>query len=187
MKKTAIIAFVLLCLIQLAIPSKMIFDVEQVMLLGQEYRFRTAPIDPEDPFRGKYVTLEFDAEIYRSAHEKEEWSPGEPVYVVLGRDSAGYAIVRAIRKQQPEAAEDYILAKIGYVRIDGIWIEYPFKRFYMEETKAPIAEKKYRALNQRSFLHEAYAIVYVYKGSAALKDVMIDGVSLRVLAVPKPE
>lgn len=187
MKKTAIIAFVLLCLIQLAIPSKMIFDVEQVTLLGQEYRFRTAPIDPEDPFRGKYVTLEFDAEIYRSAREEEDWSPGEPVYVVLGRDSAGYAIIKTIRKQQPEAAEDYILAKIGYVRIDGIWIEYPFKRFYMEENKAPLAEEKYRELNRRSSGQEVYAVVYVYKGGAALKDVMIDGVSLRVLAGPRAE
>lgn len=185
MKTAGIILFVVLCLIQLAVPSKMVFAQEDVLSSGHEYRFRTAPVDPYDPFRGKYVTLSFDAEHYDT--DAKDWKRGETVYVVLGTDSAGFAIITSVHKQEPQAMEDYVAAKISYASDNGISIEYPFNRFYMDENKAPAAEKRYLEANRRSSAREAYAVVYVKKGEAALKDVMIDGVSLRVLAAQPVE
>ena len=53
----------------------------------------------------------------------------------------------------------------------------PFDRFYMEESKAPKAEKVYNAANsdQRK---ETYALVYIKDGTAVLNDVIIDGQSI---------
>lgn len=180
MKKATVIIFVLLCFIQLAVPSKMIFDKESVLATGHEYRFRTEPVDPYDPFRGKYVTLRFDAQQCTIDNDVE-WSRGETVYVELTTDSAGFAIIRKLHKQEPSGNVDYVWAKIDYAYGHEVSIDYPFTRFYMEEYKAHLAEQQYNDAN-RSLEKEAYAVVYVNKGAAALKDVMIDGVSLQVLA-----
>jgi uncharacterized membrane-anchored protein len=180
MKKITVMLFVLLCFIQLAVPSKMIFDKEEVLTKGHEYRFRTEPVDPYDPFRGKYVTLRFEAQNYTTDKEND-WQRGETVFVELTTDSAGFAIIRALHRQEPQGDKDYVVAKITYAYGHDVSIEYPFTRFYMEETKAPVAEQQYNNAN-RSFEKEAYAVVYVSNGASALKDVMIDGVSLQVLA-----
>jgi uncharacterized membrane-anchored protein len=180
MKKIILILFVLLCFIQLAVPSKMIFDKEQVLTTGHEYRFRTEPVDPYDPFRGKYVTLSFDAQRC-TITDDIEWGRGETVYVELTTDSAGFAIIRKLHKHEPSENVDYVSAKIGYSFGREITIDYPFTRFYMEENKAPVAEQQYNSAN-RSMEKKVYAVVYVDKGESALKDVMIDGVSLQVLA-----
>lgn len=59
-KKILLLSFFLVAVVQLYVPSKMIWDREEVLRTGTEYKFRTAPIDPTDPFRGKYITLRFD-------------------------------------------------------------------------------------------------------------------------------
>ncbi|MCE3227662.1 MAG: hypothetical protein K0S32_2213 [Bacteroidetes bacterium] len=183
MKKLVIALFVLVCLVQLAVPSKMIMDQENVLQAGKEYKFRTAPVDPYDPFRGKYVTLSFEANRYTLANDTT-WEKAQDVYVLLGTDSAGYAIISEVRHEAPtETGVDYVLAKVNSAYSDQLNIDYPFERFYMEENKAPEAEKRYREANRRNNTQqEAYAVVYVKEGEAALKDVMIDGVSLRDLA-----
>ncbi len=185
MKTAGIILFAVLCLIQLAVPSKMVFAQEEVLRSGHEYRFRTAPVDPYDPFRGKYVTLSFDAEQYDT--DTKDWKRGQTVYVALGTDSAGFAIITSVHQQEPQAVEDYVAAKIAYAYDSTLTIEYPFSRFYMDEYKAPAAEKRYLEANRRSSEREAYAVVYVKKGEAALTDVMIGGVSLSVLAAQPVE
>ncbi len=56
-------------------------------------------------------------------------------------------------------------------------IEYPFDRFYLEESKAPEAERAYWEAN-RDTTQVAYALVAVKNGHAALKDVMINNKSV---------
>lgn len=182
MKKIFFILFILVCLVQLVIPSKMIFDKEEVISLGHEYKFRTQPIDPYDPFRGKYVTLYFDANDYATSDTAMVWERDDDIYVSLAKDSAGFAIIKSISKAPPVNEYDYVLAKVDYAYDGNIRIDYTFNRFYMEESKAEDAEKQYRNANVFNSKKDAYALVAVKKGESALKDVMIDGVSLRVLA-----
>ena len=52
----------------------------------------------------------------------------------------------------------------------------------MEETKAPEAEKVYREALRRDSIQNAYALVSVKEGGAVLKDVIINGVSIKALA-----
>jgi len=185
MKKILFVVFIVACLIQLAVPAKMIMDKETVMSEGHEYKFRTAPVDPYDPFRGKYITLSFDANRYTGAGKDSNYFAGDEVYVLLGTDSAGFALIAGISKHEPDGENinvDYVKAKVRYAYRSEVTIEYPFQRFYMDENKAASAESGYREANRRNSAQEVYALVFVKQGEAALKDVMVDGVSIQIIA-----
>jgi len=177
--KLALPAFVLMVLVQLYVPARMIFQKEQVIMDGKEFRFRTAPIDPNDPFRGKYITLSFNATEVK-VQDSVDWYTGDPVFVYLTTDSAGYAIIQSVTKDQPFELDDYVNATVDYVIADTVstvFISYPFDRFYMEESKAPAAEQIYNeaAVDTNQV---AYAVVMIKSGEAVVRDVMIDGVSI---------
>jgi uncharacterized membrane-anchored protein len=179
-KKIILIVFGVVVFAQLFVPAKMIWDSEDIMQSGTEYKFRTAPVDPSDPFRGKYITLSFNEDIFIVENEKE-WERGQVVYVSLTTDSLGFAKIQTVSKVHPTAHEAFVKARVGYVPGNGskkVSIDYPFDRFYMEESKAPVAEMVYRN-SQRDNLKITWALVSVKNGEAVLKDVLIDGVSIR--------
>src|SRR6187397_1273345 len=105
-KKIIFPAFFLMVLVQLYIPSRMIFHNEVVLVSGTEYKFKAAPVDPNDPFRGKYITLSFDANSFEIA-DTTPWDQGQPIFVNLTTDSAGYAKILDISSTEPMDREDY--------------------------------------------------------------------------------
>lgn len=182
-KKLILTAFVMVVLAQWYVPAKMIFDRETVLSSGKEYKFRAAPLDPSDPFRGKYITLRFSDTRF-PLPPGEEWYPGEDVYVSLTTDREGFARIQSVNKKAPHKGTDYVKAKVHYVADDSvktILVEYPFERFYMEEAKAPRAERVYNE-SLRDTTKQTYAQVSIMGNTAVLKDVLIDGVSIKELA-----
>lgn len=178
-KKIIYPTFILMVLVQLYIPSRMIFHNEMVLVSGMEYKFKAAPVDPNDPFRGKYITLSFAENSFQTA-DTSAWEQGETIYVDLTTDSAGFAKVLDISRTEPMDREDYIKASVSYSVSDTmtmVFIQYPFDRFYMEESKAPEAEITYNE-SLRDTNQVTYALVLVKKGEAVIKDVMIDDVSI---------
>ena len=93
-KKILLPAFILVALVQLYVPSKMILHREEILDTGKEYKFKTAPIDPTDPFRGKYITLRYDENMVEIQNEKD-WVRGETIYVFLAKDSDGFAKIKS--------------------------------------------------------------------------------------------
>ncbi|HAD98714.1 MAG TPA: hypothetical protein DCG19_14980 [Cryomorphaceae bacterium] len=181
-KWITVILFVMVALVQLYIPASMIWAKNEVLESGTEYRFKTAPVDPEDPFRGKYITLNFDENTF-DITDPDNWKIGETVYAFLSLDSLGFAVLDSVSKQVPDPGEDYIKTKIAATLISfdtsaQLRVDYPFNRFYMEESKAPKAEQAYLQA-QRDSSQVTYALVSVKNGDAVLKDVVINGVSVR--------
>lgn len=179
-KKIVVIAFVLVALVQLFVPAKMIWDKEDVLDTGIEFKFKTAPVDPNDPFRGKYITLTYDENSIKVTDE-EDWVTGESIYVSLTTDNSGFAKVTSVSKNKPANNENFVRAKVGSVLGNGsnqLIIVYPFDRYYMEESKAYDAELTYR-MSQQDTSKITYALVSVKNGEAVLKDVLIDGTSIR--------
>ena len=174
--------FILVALAQLFVPAKMIFDREEILNTGKEFKFKVAPIDPSDPFRGKYISLNFEADRV-GIQNTNGWKRGEQIYIILKNDSAGFAEIQSVTKVQPKSVVDFIAVKAGftsssYDNKDTLIIEYPFDRYYMKESKAYQAELKYR----QSLLDTntvTYASVYIKNGEAVLKDVLINGVSIK--------
>lgn len=174
-----LIAFVLVALAQLTIPVKMILDKEEVLENGTVYKFRTAPVDPNDPFRGKYIALTFRDNTVEITNG-EEWIVGETIYVVLTTGDDGFAKIDFVSKQMPEGHADVMKAKVRSVLDDNtrkLMIDYPFDRFYMEESKAMEAEITYRQLLTDTN-KVTYALVNIKNGEAVLSDVLIDGTSI---------
>ena len=62
---------------------------------------------------------------------------------------------------------------------DEINIDYPFERYYMEESKAYDAERTYRESLRDTIEHSTYALVYVKEGRAVVDDVLIDDISIK--------
>lgn len=158
----------------------MIVGKENILSTGTEYKFRTAPVDPNDPFRGKYITLNFDADNF-DVENDNFWHQDDEVYVLLGKDEKGFAKIIDITKQTPlNNKADYVKAKIHYAYDNRVTIDYTFNKFYMEESKAPNAERVYRE-TARDTSQTAYALVCVKEGDAVLKDVIINGVSISAI------
>lgn len=142
-KNISIIAFILLAAIQLGVPASLMMHREDVLADGNTYKFLCRPIDPNDPFRGKYVTLRFDAEQVE-AEDYEILTRGDQVYGILAEDENGYAYIRNLLKEIPQTEEDYILVSVssGWSG-KSIRVSLPFDRYYMNEAKAPEAERIY--------------------------------------------
>ena len=173
-----LIGFGIMVLLQLVIPAKMVIQSEDTLARGSVFKFKTAPVDPTDPFRGKYVTLSFEANsfgVYDAG-----WQAGQDVFVLLEQDEDGYAQIQDVSKDRFSYSPYYVKAKVRSYSSEKITIQYPFDRFYMEESKALPAEKLYRQMT-RATDKTAFAVVSVLDGKAVLKDVQIDGESLKTL------
>jgi uncharacterized membrane-anchored protein len=170
--------------IQWYVPVSMILHRENILQSGKEYKFKTAPVDPSDPFRGKYITLQYDARMARVEY-KYNWQNDEPVYVLLSTDKDGYAVIDKAVKEKPTGTNNFVKAKVDYISYDSLlYINYSFDRYYMEEAKAPDAEKIYRE-SIRDSSYKTYALVNIKNGEAVLKDVLINGVSIKQITASK--
>lgn len=188
-KKYLFSIFILIAIIQLGIPIKSIYDQEDIIKNGKEFKFQTAPVDPNDPFRGKYIALNFKEDTI-NVSPWEKWKQNDEVYASLEEDDNGFVNLIGISRSIPENQKHYILVKIQnikntmdeYNNVTNVRLQilYPFDRYYMEESKAKAAENLYREsnANQKTL---TYAIVNIKNGDATLRDVMIDGVSIKEL------
>lgn len=179
-KKILISVFILVALVQMYVPAKMILDKENVLEKGTEYKFKTVPIDPNDPFRGKYIRLGYTENKVAIPNEKD-WIRGETVYVSLSMDYSGFARIKSISKGEPTDDQNFIKAKVAFVTgndSNELIINYPFDRYYLEESKADQAESAY-GQSRRDTVQITYALVSVKDGDAVLKDVLIDGISIK--------
>lgn len=181
-KSLILVGFVIFCLVQYLVPMQMIWGRETTLKKGKEYRFQTEPVDPNDPFRGKYIVLSFKDNQFESLFQSK-WKARQEVYVEFETNEAGFAIIKKIYSSPPKNTEYYLRTKIKYVRgvqHQKVTISYPFDRYYMDENKAATAEQLYREA-QRDTAQPAYAVVHIRKGDAVLKDVILDGVSIKDL------
>jgi uncharacterized membrane-anchored protein len=179
-KKLLLTALVIVALLQLYFPAKMIIDRENVLNTGKEFKFKTAPIDPNDPFRGKYITLVFKENSF-DVHLDSNWTYNESVFVILTADEQGFSKIKSVSREKPADNQDFIKAKVTHVSHNGsyrLFIEYPFNRFYMEESKAYDAELLYRR-SLPDTTQKIYALVNIKEGDAVLKDVRINDISIR--------
>lgn len=177
-KRIIIILFVIVAIIQLTIPANMIYQHEKILRSGTQLKFKIEPIDPSDPFRGQYLEIKFDQDTIHIARIND-WNSGEDIYVQFKVDSTkGFAHIVKISREKPQSQNDYVKAKVGYVYDQTLRIKYPFEKFYMDEFKAPKAERAYSKLTQHTAT-DCYAIVNVIDGEAVLNDVVLNGKSIR--------
>ena len=109
---------------------------------------------------------------------------GNEVYILLKEDEKGFSKISKISNTPFRDDELYIKARVNFESESDLsrelHFEFPFDRFYMEETAAPKADEIYRE-NNRDTSKLAYALIYVWKGDAAIKDVFVNRYSINTL------
>ncbi len=175
--KQLILLFIVVAIIQVAIPMQLILKQENILKTGTPYKFKTKPIDPTDPFRGKFITLSYA--IDRAQSEDSTWVKNQNIYVYLQKDSLNFAQVKKVSKQPNAYPEDYVKATIKYYnkKRKVVYFNLPFNRFYMEEFKAKPAEEIYTESTQET-LNDVYTLVYVKEGEAVIDNVFINAIPI---------
>jgi uncharacterized membrane-anchored protein len=172
-------SFALLCLVQLAVPASMIAGRERTLADGTPCRFRVAPIDPADPFRGRYVRLGFPDTTVRVPHG-HELRRGQTVYGVLRADEDGFdRVVRVSR--EPPGSGDYLQVEILGVADGRAVVRLPFERYYMQEHLAPRAERIVRERVRESGAN-AFITVRVRDGHGVVEGLFVDGTPVEELS-----
>ncbi|MBV35687.1 MAG: hypothetical protein CMP47_09590 [Rickettsiales bacterium] len=170
--KNSKLLLLVLCVVQLAVPGYMIYEQSQILSEGTVYKFQTQPIDPYDPFRGRYVTLTYTinaAPIPSDENlQRDEWA-----YALLAENDSGFARFTKLVKEEPSSERDYIKIKVGWGNIEhGYNVKIPFNRYYAPEDAAPKIE---RSVRRRQREENVYAEISVLDGKATLKELYVEG------------
>jgi uncharacterized membrane-anchored protein len=183
-KNIIITLFLFVALAQLFVPSQMIYNQEDILNTGKIVKFQCEPIDPNDPFRGKYITLNFKENEIKVKSSKN-WKNNEIVFAKIISSKDGFVKIQSLSKTKPTDNSTYLKLKIDYItNYDNeniIHLDFPFNRFYMNENKAKNAEIAY-AESTIDTTKIAFALVATKKGEAIIKDVLIDNISIKELA-----
>lgn len=173
MKNRLIIGlFCCIALIQLITPLSMIIKRESVLKNGEQFKFKTAPVDPYDAFRGRYVALRI-AEDNVPAPRGILLSNGQSICAHIAVDEQGFAKLTTVTTSEPQGVS-YIQAKVRYVSGNKVQLDLPIDRYYMEEKSAPTAERVYREYSRRD-KQDAYVLVRVKDGFAVIEALYIGG------------
>ena len=181
MKSWRLLVFILSGLAQLAVPASLIWKREQTLRQGSVWRLRTAPVDPVDAFRGRYIALGFDLETQQilSPAGAED---GQTVFVTLRSNPQGFAEIDQVSTVPPQR-DDFIEAKLS-----GKTVSMPFANYWVTERDAPAAEAAYLR-ETRQDKRNAFVTVRVFRGDAAMEQLYLDnqplGEYLRANAAPQ--
>lgn len=176
--------YVAVAMVQLAVPVDQIRIREDILRNGTAYKFRTAPVDPSDAFRGRYVALSY-ADTLAPFRPGESLLFGNPAYVVLNKDAQGFANFGELSPHPPNQGDFLRVTFQGGAGGDHTGkasFRLPFDRFFMEESKAPRAEAAYWRQGNRRRPTEApptYVLVRVKDGRGVIEDLFIDNRPIR--------
>ena len=192
--------------VQIGTMGYMIIRRELALRNGVVCRFLTAPVDPYDAFRGRYVAL--DTAEANSQLCDREYARGQRIYAVIGEGTNGYSMIERLTPR-PEAEAVCI-----QTRVLSCWEEYhqlpagtngaarakrirhttrvptgqyrvryalPFDRFYMDEKLAPEAERAYLDASRRG-KQEGVVVVRVWRGLGVIEDLELGGRPIRDVA-----
>jgi uncharacterized membrane-anchored protein len=172
--------FLAVSAIQVWIPIGQIRQHEDVLRTGRAYKFRTAPVDPYDAFRGKYVALNY-ANTTATIKPGENLSFRSPAYVTLSQGENGFAVFGELSTDPPPSG-DYVRVEYLFLsNLGNAQFRLPFDRLFMEEGKAPKAEQAYwRYGNRRGQpVAQAYALVRLKNGRGVIEDLFINDQPVR--------
>jgi uncharacterized membrane-anchored protein len=167
--------FGLACLAQIAVPGSLVVQHELTRSGGTLWKFQTAPVDPNDPFRGRYVRLSFTAEREHVPFADSETmyvGPDTRMYAVLAAGPDGFARLVRLHEARP-ASGDYLDVFV-YGSASEAVVRLPFDRYYLPEDRAPQVEREYFEAS-RSAQSNTYAEVRVRNGHAALTALVLGG------------
>ncbi|NQS99856.1 MAG: GDYXXLXY domain-containing protein [Candidatus Omnitrophica bacterium] len=171
-KRLIIPLFFCVAILQVVTPLSMIVKREKVLSTGKQFKFKTAPVDPFDAFRGRYVALRIDRD-HLPLPKDVQLEYGQKIYALIKKDVQGFAGFSSVTTERPRG-KDYLETKVKRISRNQLYLEMPFDRYYMEEKAAPAAEKAYRE-HSRNKSKDAYVTVRIKSGFAVLEELYVGG------------
>jgi len=173
-----LVLFVLMVAVQLGAPTSMIAKRALTLRNGELYKIKCAPVDPYDPFRGKFVQLgvQLDGDL---TWKGTPLLRNQEVFVPIEKDEDGFAVTSGISLTKPESG-DYIKAKVRWnsAGSQNIPLSFPFDRYYLEEGIALDAERAYRSAT-RDEEKPTYITVRIRSGFGVIEELYISDKPLR--------
>jgi uncharacterized membrane-anchored protein len=179
--------FVAVAAVQLAAPLGQVLRHEDVLRTGTLYKFRTAPVDPYDAFRGKYVALGY-ADTSTTVRKGVTLKYRSPAYVALQTGADGFAQFGELNIEPPPTG-DYVRVEYQWGTETNAQFRLPFDKFFMEESAAPKAEDAYRRFgNRRAQTNDqTYVVVRVKGGRGVIENLYIKDTPIREFIKTTPK
>ncbi len=153
------------------------------LLTGTVHKFNMRPVDPEDPFRGRYVALDFAQRSAPIRANEDSLTLPKKLFAILTVDTAGFTLVEQLQREKPADGE-YITVDITHRNwgdtVSSTWnvaFDFPFTQFYMTEKLAPIAEVIYRR-EVRETNSDSYLAVRILNGHAVIEELYLNGIPI---------
>lgn len=182
MKLIGWICFGVLCVAQLGVIVFQIMSYERALKEGEVFYLNVLPLDPYDPFRGRYVMLRFDSNATKAPLAKGETMQELPKAYALFEHHEANDVIKEVSFSKPrsghflEVAVNASLQKGRSIykntkmdSADTVYFSLPFDRFYMREELAPKAEK---VLRQSSGV-KVRAKLRILEGKGVIEDLMV--------------
>ena len=195
--KKRVIFVLIVCgiLAQLVVLASLILQREITLRKGARVFFATAPVDPFDAFRGRYMRVSLPA---LSQHVSEtKFEAGQAAYAVIQCDSNAVGSIASLAAVKPSDGV-YIRMRVRWCSPEWQTVTNGMKRsgkpdvttretgkydvqfqpvadrFYVPEKVAPEVDALTFA-NRGRTNQQARACVRIYKGDAVLEDIQIGG------------
>lgn len=171
--KKIILLFTAVAVIQIFAALYMAWQWEDILQTGQRYYWVTAPVDPYDVFKGRYIDLRFK-ETSGQSLDNTRFGYGQTAYAIIAENAEGKAFITGVSSQRP-ANQPYIKVKVYYSEGSNVHVELPFKRYYLPENLAAPAETAYRESAGKTGI----AAVRVKNGYGVIEELYIGEKTLR--------
>jgi uncharacterized membrane-anchored protein len=174
MKSVRLAIYLFVAMAQIAVPGSMMWARHQTLSQGRLWKFRTAPVDPVDVIRGRYLRLRFAAEEFPRTTPLPYY---QTFYARLKEDAAGFAIIEDVGTERVHG--DNVVQVEGYGSSDGKGhVLFPFSELWITEENAQAAERAYTE-HSKTAQSDAYVTVRIRDGNAAIEQLFIAGLPLR--------
>lgn len=169
------IAFVFAVLIQMVIPFKLIYDKEDVLNNGSEFKFITSNVGSYNSSNNNNIHLDFKDEF----KSYDKWNVLETAYVCIKNNNDGFAYISSISREKPIDTSNYIKVTVSWYnnRNHTVYFKFPFTEFYLKESIADEVKGIYNKSIKDSS-KKVYALVSIKNGKGVLKDLLVDGVPI---------
>ncbi len=174
-----LLVFSLLIFVQWMFPIQMILRQENILTSGTEYKFRIAPSYQDAGLGGKFLNLQF-IDLQNFSTSDTSFTLFENVYLIIATDSGGYAKIQSIVHNKPASENDFVPARVASLYNDEnplnrlLSFEVGFQQYFLEESKLSIENLEILRQEAQSS-QQAYALVKILKGSAAIESIVVDG------------
>lgn len=177
-RKLAIVFLGLTITAQLATPAWLIGRLEWLRRNGEEVLVPCRAIDPYDPLRGRYVTINPRlGSLPLSGGGTIE--RGEKYFLRAAPDEEGiHRFVEASSSRPPVGPYLVVTARRRWGPTHMAAPQLPFRRYYMNEKLAPEAERIYRATLREARSSDDTRVelrLRVHNGRGAVDAVLING------------